>query len=64
MGNYIQKFTGFLAFLLVLSVNSGNAQTNVSGVISTNTNWTKAGSPYIITNNLHNHFCPKKLNIN
>jgi hypothetical protein len=52
MGNFIQKFTGFLAFLLVLSVNSGNAQTNVSGVISTNTNWTKAGSPYNVTGNL------------
>lgn len=52
MGNYIQKFTSFLAFLLVLAASNSNAQTNVSGVISTNTTWTKAGSPYIITNNL------------
>jgi hypothetical protein len=52
MGNFIQKFTGFLAFLLVLSVNSGNAQTNVSGVISTNSTWSKINSPYKITGNV------------
>lgn len=52
MGNFIQKFLGLLSFLLILSITNGNAQTNVSGVISTNTTWTKAGSPYIITNNL------------
>ena len=52
MGKYIQKFTGLLSLLLILSTTNGNAQTNVSGVISTSTTWTKAGSPYIITNNL------------
>ena len=52
MGNYTRKFTRFLAFLLVLAASNIHAQTNVSGVISTNTTWTKAGSPYIITNNL------------
>jgi len=52
MGNYTRKFTRFLAFLLVLAASNSHAQTNVSGVISTNTTWTKAGSPYIITNNL------------
>ena len=52
MGKYIQKFTGLLSLLLILSITNGNAQTNVSGVISTNTTWTKAGSPYILTANI------------
>jgi outer membrane protein assembly factor BamB/fibronectin type 3 domain-containing protein len=52
MGNFIQKFTGFLAFLLVLSVNSGNAQTNVSGNITSNTTWSKANSPYVLTGSI------------
>ena len=52
MGKLIQKFTFFLSFLLALASIDSHAQTNVSGVISTNTTWTKAGSPYIITNNL------------
>jgi hypothetical protein len=52
MGKYIQKFTVFLAFLSILATINGNAQTNVSGVIATNTTWTKASSPYIITNNI------------
>jgi outer membrane protein assembly factor BamB len=43
----------FIAFSLFLILsNSAFSQTNVSGVISTNTTWTKAASPYIITNNL------------
>lgn len=32
-------------------VNSAAAQTNVSGYINANTNWTLAGSPYIVTGN-------------
>ena len=52
MGNYIQKFLGLLSLLSILSITNGNAQTNVSGVISTNTTWTKAGSPYILTANI------------
>jgi hypothetical protein len=52
MGHYIQKFISFLAFLLILASINGNAQTKVSGVISTNTTWTKAGSPYNVTGNL------------
>ncbi len=45
------KFT-FLAILLLTFLILGTiAQTNVSGFISANTNWTLAGSPYIITGN-------------
>ncbi len=35
--------------LLVLAHGKIVAQTNVSGIISTNTTWTLAGSPYIMT---------------
>jgi hypothetical protein len=48
MGKYIQKFLGLLSFLSILSFNSGNAQTNISSNISTNTIWSKANSPYIV----------------
>ena len=52
MGNFIRKFIGLLSFLSILSVNSVNAQTNVSGTISTNTNWVLGSSPYIVKGNL------------
>jgi nitrous oxidase accessory protein NosD len=52
MGNYIQKIVGFLAFLLVLASINSQAQTNVSGVISTNSTWSKINSPYKITGNV------------
>ena len=42
----------FIAFYLFLFLsNSAFSQTNVSGVISTNTTWTKAASPYLVTGN-------------
>jgi type IX secretion system substrate protein/parallel beta helix pectate lyase-like protein len=44
------NFFFILLFLNVLS-NIGFAQTNVSGFISTNTNWSLAGSPYIVVGN-------------
>lgn len=53
MGKFYQKnFVGFLTILLISIFNTSFGQTNVSGVISSNTTWTKLGSPYIITNNL------------
>ncbi|HEX7151696.1 MAG TPA: FlgD immunoglobulin-like domain containing protein [Thermoanaerobaculia bacterium] len=41
-----------LALLLTLAALPLAAQTNVSGTISTNTTWTVAGSPYILTGNV------------
>src|SRR5258706_3289423 len=39
--------------ILITVISSGvNAQTNVSGGIYTNTTWTLAGSPYIVTGNV------------
>jgi len=43
----MKKFTILLAFLSALATLK--AQTNVSGGIYTNTTWTTAGSPYIVT---------------
>lgn len=43
----------FIAFSLFLILsNSAFSQTNVSGVISSNTTWTKAASPYNVTGNI------------
>jgi hypothetical protein len=44
-------FTALFA-CFILSINLLQAQTNVSGVISANTTWTKASSPYIVTGNI------------
>ena len=52
MGNFIRKFIGLLSFLSFLSFTNGNAQTNVSGVISSNSTWSKINSPYKITGNV------------
>lgn len=47
----MNKLSLFLGIFLCLLFKTGHSQTNVSGVISTNTTWTKAGSPYNITGN-------------
>ncbi len=54
MGHFFNKKSifAFVISCFLFSFNLLQAQTNVSGVISTNTNWTKAGSPYNITGNL------------
>jgi fibronectin type 3 domain-containing protein len=46
---YRYQFIFFFCFLF--SINYLQAQTNVSGIIGSNTTWTKAGSPYNITGN-------------
>ena len=54
MGNSFFKnsyFTVLIASFL-LSINLLQAQTNVSGNITTNTTWTKAASPYNLTSNV------------
>jgi hypothetical protein len=52
MGNFYQKnIGGFLTILLITIFNTSFGQTNVSGVISSNTTWTKLGSPYNISGN-------------
>ena len=54
MRNYISKnrFFSVLVASFLLSITCLQAQTNVSGVISANTTWTKANSPYIVNSNL------------
>jgi hypothetical protein len=43
----------FILFLFIfLDAVAGFSQTNVSGNITSNTTWTKAGSPYILTGNV------------
>lgn len=41
-----------IIFILMGSCLISNAQTNVSGFISTNTNWNLTGSPYIVSGNV------------
>lgn len=38
--------------ILFLFIGHGSAQTNVSGLISSNSTWTISGSPYIVTGNI------------
>lgn len=49
----MKKLQVMLGILIIgFTSSSSNAQTNVSGVISSNTTWTKGASPYIVTGNL------------
>jgi hypothetical protein len=48
----MRKITIVLTILLFSLVTIHLSATNVSGLISTNTTWTKGNSPYIVTNNI------------
>ena len=48
---YCTYLFSFILFLIALSFRL-NAQTNVSGIISSNTTWSLAGSPYVINGNV------------
>ncbi len=49
----MKKLLTLIAMLIIgLTSNPMNAQTNVSGLISSNTNWTIANHPYIVTGNI------------
>ena len=51
----VKAFVFFYMVLLFLSIFSSSplfAATNVSGNITTNTTWTKAGSPYVVTGDI------------
>ncbi len=49
---WILVFAGFLSLFNITENVSAGRSTNVSGIISTNTTWTVANSPYIITGNV------------
>ena len=48
MKNFNKKYLTTIVLITAISF-AGNAQTNVSGGIYVNTTWTKANSPYIVT---------------
>ena len=51
----LSLFCALLCLWLLSTTAAGNAKplaTNVSGIISTNTTWTAAGSPYVLTSDL------------
>ena len=51
----LSLFCALLCLWLLSTTAAGNAKplaTNVSGIISTNTTWTTAGSPYVLTSDL------------
>jgi len=50
--NFKNRYLFIIFFCFLFSINYLQAQTNVSGNITSNTTWTKAASPYIISSNL------------
>ena len=40
------------AFLITILLSHSNAQTNISGLINSNTTWDSTGSPYIVVGNI------------
>ena len=49
--NFKNRYLFIIFFCFLFSINYLQAQTNVSGNITSNTTWTKAASPYNITGN-------------
>ncbi|MCJ7554980.1 MAG: T9SS type A sorting domain-containing protein [Ignavibacteriaceae bacterium] len=49
---YFKNFFALIVLIFVFLSITIKAQTNVSGLISTNTTWSFAGSPYIVTGNV------------
>jgi len=50
--NFKNSYLFIIFFCFLFSINYSQAQTNVSGVIASNTTWAKANSPYILTGNV------------
>ena len=46
------RYYAIVIICFLFSINLLQAQTNVNGVISENTTWTKAGSPYLVKGNI------------
>lgn len=50
--NFKYRYISVVFFCLFISFNYLHAQTNVSGIIASNTTWSKANSPYVVTGNV------------